>query len=64
MPRYFLALPLPDSVKEHLAVTAQMGDQPRAASPVNIVGRVLGDATAFRRVSAGTTVRLVAIVSG
>lgn len=34
------------------------GNQPRAASPVNIVGRVLGDATAFRRVKAGTTVAL------
>lgn len=42
---------------------ASTGDQPRAASPVNIVGRVLGDATAFRQVSAGTTVRLVAVVS-
>ena len=34
------------------------GDQPRAASPVNVVGRVLGDATAFRKVGAGTTVTL------
>jgi hypothetical protein len=42
---------------------ASMGDQPRAASPVNIVGRVLGDTTAFRQVGAGTTVRLVAAVS-
>ncbi|MCP4537954.1 MAG: hypothetical protein GY832_12490 [Chloroflexi bacterium] len=31
------------------------GDQPRAASPVNIVGCILGDATAFRQVTAGTT---------
>jgi hypothetical protein len=31
-------------------------DQPRAASPVNIVGRVDGDATAFRAVTAGTNV--------
>ncbi|HEC21465.1 MAG TPA: hypothetical protein ENI95_00950 [Chloroflexi bacterium] len=34
------------------------GDQPRAASPVNILGRVLGDATAFRAVPQGATVRL------
>jgi hypothetical protein len=33
-------------------------DKPRAASPVNIVGRVLGDATQFRRVPAGATVML------
>jgi hypothetical protein len=33
-------------------------DQPRAASPVNVVGRVLGDATAFREVGAGATVTL------
>jgi hypothetical protein len=34
------------------------GDQPRAASPVNVVGRVLGDAIAFRDVGAGATVTL------
>lgn len=34
------------------------GDQPRAASPVNVVGRVLGDPTAFRDVPAGATVML------
>ena len=34
------------------------GDEPRAASPVNPLGRVLGDATAFRQVPAGTEVRL------
>jgi hypothetical protein len=34
------------------------GVQPRAASPVNIVGRVLGDATAFRQVTAGAAVKL------
>ncbi len=34
------------------------GDQPRAASPVNIVGQVLGDATAFRQTAAGATVTL------
>lgn len=37
---------------------ASTGDQPRAASPVNIVGRVLGDAEAFREVPAGTEVKL------
>ena len=34
------------------------GDKPRAASPVNILGRVLGDATTFRSVASGTPVRL------
>jgi hypothetical protein len=34
------------------------GTQPRAASPVNIVGRVLGDATEFRQVRAGALVEL------
>jgi len=33
-------------------------NQPRAASPVNIVGRVVGDATVFRQVDAGATVTL------
>ena len=33
-------------------------EKPRAASPVNIVGRVLGDATAFRQVRSGETVTL------
>lgn len=35
---------------------ASTGDEPRAASPVNVVGRLLGDATQFRRVPAGATV--------
>ncbi|MEE8392176.1 MAG: cyclophilin-like fold protein [Anaerolineae bacterium] len=39
------------------------GDQPRAASPVNIVGRVLGDAIAFQQVTAGATVTLKEAVS-
>jgi hypothetical protein len=34
------------------------GPQPRAASPVNVVGRVMGDATEFRRVSSGEMIRL------
>jgi hypothetical protein len=37
---------------------ASTGGQPRAASPVNIVGRVSGDATTFRQVSAGAVVTL------
>ena len=38
--------------------------RPRAYSPVNIVGRVLGDAIAFRQVSAGATVTLAVSASG
>ena len=34
------------------------GNQPRAASPVNILGQVLGDATEFRTISDGTRVTL------
>jgi hypothetical protein len=37
---------------------ASSGEKPRAASPVNILGRVLGDATEFRQVSAGAKVEL------
>lgn len=37
---------------------ASTDERPRAASPVNVVGRVLGDAAAFRRVPAGATVML------
>jgi hypothetical protein len=37
---------------------ASSGDQPRAASPVNILGRVLGDAKQFRAVRSGETVRI------
>lgn len=35
---------------------ASSGSAPQAASAVNVVGQVLGDATAFRRVSSGETV--------
>jgi hypothetical protein len=35
---------------------ASTGDQPRAASPVNIVGRVLDDPTQLHRAPAGATV--------
>jgi hypothetical protein len=37
---------------------ASTDERPRAASPVNIIGKVQGDATAFRAVSSGTRVRL------
>jgi hypothetical protein len=37
------------------------GVEPRAYSPVNILGRVLGDATRFRGVRSGTAVRLARI---
>ncbi len=37
---------------------ASTDDRPRAASPVNIVGQVLGDATVFRAVRSGARVRL------
>ena len=34
------------------------GSEPRAYSPVNILGKVLGDATRFRGVRSGTRVRI------
>src|SRR6187549_1387158 len=37
---------------------ASTGEAPRAASPVNLIGRVLGDATVFRRVRSGARVRI------
>lgn len=37
---------------------ASTDEKPRAASPVNVVGRLLGDPTAFRKVPAGATVML------
>jgi len=37
---------------------ASTDDRPRAASPVNIIGTVSGDATVFRKVSSGTKVTL------
>ena len=37
---------------------ASTDDRPRAASPVNILGRIQGDATVFTAVSSGTRVRL------
>jgi hypothetical protein len=38
-------------------------ERPRAYSPVNILGKVLGDATAFRSVRNGATVRLSPVSS-
>jgi hypothetical protein len=40
---------------------ASQGDAPVAASPVNVVGRVVGDATVFRAVASGAEVRLEAV---
>ena len=37
---------------------ASRGDEIRPASPVNVFGRVEGDATVFRKVRAGTRVRI------
>ena len=34
------------------------GDEIRPASPVNVIGRLLGDPTVFKRVSSGTAVRI------
>jgi len=40
---------------------ASVGDEPRAASPVNPVGHVLGDATIFRQVGDGEVVTLTRV---
>ena len=37
---------------------ASTDDRPRAASAVNIIGRIQGDATAYKSVASGTRVRL------
>jgi hypothetical protein len=37
---------------------ASTDERPRAASPVNILGRVSGDATSFRSVPGGTPVKI------
>lgn len=37
---------------------ASVGAEPRAASPVNVFGKVVGDATVFRKVKDGTTIRI------
>ncbi len=36
-------------------------DRPRAYSPVNVFGRVLGDAGQFKRVSSGATVKVTLV---
>ena len=40
---------------------ASTGKEPRAYSPVNILGRVLGDATGCRGVRSGAAVRLARV---
>jgi uncharacterized protein len=40
---------------------ASSGDAPVAASPVNILGRVIGDATVFRAVRGGDSIRIEAL---
>src|SRR6185503_4723665 len=37
---------------------ASQGDECRAASPVNVVGRVIGDPKVFKNVRSGTTIKL------
>ena len=37
---------------------ASQGSEIRPASPVNVFGRVVGDATVFKKVRSGTTVRV------
>jgi uncharacterized protein len=37
---------------------ASRGEEPRAYSPVNVLGKITGDATVFRGVRGGTTVRI------
>lgn len=44
---------------------ASVDDEPRAASPINILGRVLDDATRFREVEQGASVRIIrSVVAG
>ena len=43
---------------------ASTGDQPVAASPVNVFGHVSGDATEFRKVSRGTKVTISCLDTG
>jgi hypothetical protein len=39
------------------------GDQPRAYSPVNVFGRVLGDTAKFKTVSAGAVIKVTFVKS-
>jgi hypothetical protein len=41
-----------------------IGDQPVAASPVNVFGRIIGDANKFREVSHGTKVKISSLDTG
>lgn len=43
---------------------ASTGDQPVAASPVNVFGRVTGDATELRKISHGTKVNISSLDTG
>lgn len=43
------------------ATPASSGTEPRAASPVNILGQIEGDATQFSSVSSGTAVNIEAV---
>lgn len=38
---------------------ASTGDEPRAAGPVNVVGRIVGDATALEAVPDGASIRVI-----
>lgn len=40
------------------ATPASTGEKPRAASPVNVIGRVLGDATVLRAARDGDAIRI------
>lgn len=46
------------------ATPVSRGDEIRPASPVNVVGRVAGDARVFTRVRPGTRVRIEAVKGG
>jgi hypothetical protein len=49
---------LNDSKTATVVTPASRSDEIRPASPVNVVGRVSGDATVFKKVRAGTRVTL------
>jgi hypothetical protein len=42
---------------------ASEGPQPRACSPVNVIGRIVGDSTCFRAVPGGAPVIITAAPS-
>jgi len=37
---------------------ASIGNEPRAASPVNVFGKILGDSAVFRKVRSGSKIRI------